>query len=146
MAGGSWTRQVGRHPRLRGPQSRSVTSVSEGLRTRLRPVAAHLARLNAAGLPHPPRPADGCADADPELSGGLIAGQSGFNRRNHPLEDQGIKACPSMLASSPASMVNHKSPDSGIQIQFEFTSSRFNAPISTLNSTAIAVVREPQTS
>src|SRR5207248_220816 len=41
-------------------------------------------------------------------------------------EDQGIKLYPSMLASSPASMVNQKRLDLGIPNRFKVTSSRFN--------------------
>src|SRR6185312_1972730 len=39
-------------------------------------------------------------------------------------EDRQSKACPSTLASSPASTVNQKRPDLGIPNRFDFTSSR----------------------
>src|SRR5205814_4991541 len=43
-------------------------------------------------------------------------------------EDQGIKLYPSMLASSPASMVNQKRLDLGIPNRFKVASSRFSVP------------------
>src|SRR5437764_3033422 len=42
-------------------------------------------------------------------------------------EDQGIKLYPSMLASSPASMVNQKRLDLGIPNRFKVASSRFSS-------------------
>jgi hypothetical protein len=55
-------------------------------RNRLRPVPAHLASRDAAGLSLPSHPSNGRADGNPELLAGLIARQpTAHNRRNDPL-------------------------------------------------------------
>ena len=80
-------------------------------RNRLWPVAAHLARRHATGLSLPAHPSDRRANGNPELLSCLVAGQPSVTtpattRSEDPLN----KACPSMLASNPASMVNQKLP------------------------------------
>jgi hypothetical protein len=67
-------------------------------------VTPHLAGLNAAGLSQPPRPANGRADANSELLGGLIARQAALNRRNNPLPKiEGVRfAHPCRPPSQPA--------------------------------------------
>jgi len=75
---------------------------------RLRLVAAHLARCNAAGLPEQPNPSDHRADAYAKLRRRLAARRPTLlNRRNCPLTKiQGKRSAHQMLASIPASILN----------------------------------------
>jgi len=55
-------------------------------RNRFLSMPAHFPRRNAAGLSLPPHPSNRRADGNPEVLGGLIAGQpAGHNRCNHTL-------------------------------------------------------------
>jgi hypothetical protein len=85
---------------------------------RLRPVAAHLPRHNAAGLPQTLYPANHRTDADPKLGCRAATGHPiPFNCRNHAFAKiKRIRTAHRMLASIPASMLNQNRPDLGIPI------------------------------
>ena len=87
------------------------------IRNRLRLVTSHLARRNAAGLLDPLHPTDCRADREAQLLGCLIAGHPALDRGHNTLAKI-QRACPSMLASLPANMVNQKRTDLGIPNRF----------------------------
>jgi hypothetical protein len=81
----------------------------------LRPVSSHLARRDTARLAHPPIPVDHSTDGDAELCRCLAPGHPLRNRGHHALSKiQRIGSTHRMLASNPASILNHDSPRLGI--------------------------------
>src|ERR1700678_3036739 len=92
---------------------RQKSRVLAGDRLGLMP--AHLARRDAPRLPKPPHPINHRARRDPEAPPTHAA--TALPSKPQPpraREDPSNKACPSILASCPASTVNQNTPDSGI--------------------------------
>src|SRR3954454_803535 len=91
-------------------------------------VAAHLARLNAAGLLDPLHPANRRADRHSKLLGRWIAGHPALDRGYHTLAKvQRIRLPHPCWPPTPASMVNQKQADLGIPNRFNLTPSRFSS-------------------
>ena len=87
---------------------------------RLRPVTAHLARRHAASLSQPSHPSNDRADGNRELFEPPDCRTARQSRPQQSLacEDPQSKACPSTLASTPASTVYQKRRDLGIPNRF----------------------------
>src|SRR5262252_2580863 len=92
----------------------------------LRPAAAHRLGRQTARLAEPANPVDRRLDADPKAVGRLPARQAFlFNRPHYPLTKvHRIGSSHPMLASCPASILNHFSTPLGIPFRFGVTSSR----------------------
>src|SRR5215207_4070753 len=91
-------------------------------------VAADLARCHAAGVPQTLHPPDRRADADAKLRRRPMTRKAtALNRGHHSFgKINGIGSTHLMLASSPASILNQKPTDLGIQNRFRVMSCRFS--------------------
>src|SRR6187551_1127226 len=123
----------------------------DAVRARDRPwlVTAHLARCDAAGLAQPPDPVDCRADSYPRTASQPDCTTDHRSAPPQPRarEDHWNKACPSILASLPTSMLNQNPSDLGIPNRFSLTPSRsrllvkhdlFRKPVSTFRDHALA--------
>src|SRR6266404_6545195 len=91
-------------------------------------VAADLTRRHAAGVPQALHPPDRRADADAKLRRRPMTRKAtGLNRCHHPFAKiNGIGSTHRMLASNPASILNQKPTDLGIQNRFRIMSCHFS--------------------